>query len=104
MKYGYKDFEKDILYGIKLAEKELQERKNGIEGESTIKQLEDCILPELRDLLNKMQNREELPPNTQQDRYLMSFGNALMAWTWDIHHPTKLFDQLRKIHSSYRKI
>jgi hypothetical protein len=83
---------------------ELRDRKNGIHGESTIEQLESCVIPDLASFLSKFKNKEDLPPNTQQDRYLLSFAYAFREWGWNIKNPTALYLQLLKIHEHYRKI
>ncbi len=100
----YNDFIHDINQGLVLAETELRDRKNGIHGESTIEQLEDYVIPDLTSFLSKIKNKEKLPPNTQQDRYLISFAYAFREWGWDIKNPTALYLQLLKIHENYRKI
>ncbi len=66
MSYNCDDFIWDVRYGLKLAKDELNARKDGYQGESTIEQLENYIIPDLEYLLHKMSEREELPPNTQR--------------------------------------
>ncbi len=103
MSYSYDDFIHDICYGLQLAKTELEDRKSGKQGESTIEQLE-YVIPDLENLLKKIKNKEELPPNTQQYRYLSSFGGAFYDWGWDMKNPSALYIQLQKIHHNYRKI
>ncbi|GEM_PF-1184143 len=104
MSYRYSDFVQDISYGLQLAESELNDRKDGILGESTIEQLESYVIPDLKALLKKINNREELPPNTQQYRYLMSFGYAFKVWGWNMENASELYLQLQKINEKYREI
>jgi hypothetical protein len=104
MDYKYDDFVHDVGYGLQLAEAELKDRKNGVQGESTIGQLENYVIPDLVEFLSKIKNREKLPPNTQQDRYLTSFGYAFREWGWDMRNPSALYLQLLKIHENYKKI
>jgi hypothetical protein len=104
MSYNYDDFVRDINYSLQLAKNELEERKDGNPGESTIEQLESCVVPDLTGLLNKVTKKEKLPPNTQQDRFLISFGYAFREWGWNINNPSALYLQLLKIHENYRKI
>ena len=104
MSYNCDDFVHDIKDCLKLAENELHDRKNGKQGESTIDQLENYIMPDLANLLEKIINKESLPPNTQQDRYLASFGYAFRVWDWDMAVPSELYLKLLKIHENYRKI
>ena len=104
MDYNNDNFVCDLSNCLKLAEAELQDRRNGKQGESTIEQLESYVIPDLSNLLNKIKNKEKLPPNTQQDRYLASFGYAFKEWGWDMKNPSALYLQLLKIHENYRKI
>jgi len=91
MDYSYHDFVHDISNCLNLAKEELQDRKNGRQGESTVEQLENYVIPDLSRLQNKIKNKEELPPNTQQDRYLASFGYAFREWGWDMKNPSTLY-------------
>lgn len=51
-------FKDKIIYTINLCNGELANRKNGLAGESTVEQLEDVILPELKELLEKVNNNQ----------------------------------------------
>lgn len=104
MNYSYDDFVNDISYGLQLAQSELKNRRAGKQGESTIEQLESYVIPDLTKLLSEIKRGDELPPNTQQQRYLTSFGYASREWVWDMKSPSALYLQLLKIHENYRKI
>ena len=104
MSYSRDDFKNDIIKGLRLAENELQGRKNKIMGEATLEQLENIVIPELSMLLAKANAEDTLPPNNQKDGYLVSFGLAFKEWGWDMQNPTALYLQLLKIHENYRKI
>jgi hypothetical protein len=99
MKYSPNIFKKDVINCISVAEKELKLRKSGIDGESTSEQLENVILPELKHLLDIIENGN-LPP--QNERYLISFGNAFRVWGWNMQKPTKLYLQLLNLNSNYK--
>lgn len=105
MSYKIEIFSQDIQECLDLAKKELENRKNDIQGESTIEQLENFIIPDLTNLLSKINNNQEtLPPNTQKDRFVKSFGYAFKVWGWDMMNPTKLYLKLLKLNENYRKI
>ncbi len=94
-------FRNDIKNLIKICTLEIQNRKEGIKGESTIEQLENIILPELNQLLTKIDNNQ-LP--SLSERYLLSFANAFKVWGWNMNQPTKIFVKLAKINNNYSKI
>jgi hypothetical protein len=104
MNYKTDDFVRDIKHALHLAKIELRQRKNGQKGRSTIGQLERFVIPDLENLLSKIRSGENFPPNTQQDRYLASFGNAFREWDWDMVNPSPLYLQLLRIHENYRKL
>ena len=102
--YNVSSFLQDIQECLDLAKLELHNRKNGIQGESSIEQLEDYIMPDLKELQLKINNEIPLPPNNQQERYLMSFGYAFKVWGWDMQNPTELYLKLLYIHEKYREL
>ena len=59
----YEKFIKSIEKCLELSQKELADRKAGINGESTIEQLENQIIPELTDLTNQIKNGIIPPKN-----------------------------------------
>ena len=95
------EFRDDVKNLIKVCTIEVQHRKTGINGESTIEQLENTILPELNQLLTKVDNNQ-LPPLS--GRYLLSFANAFKVWGWDMNQPTEIFVKLADINNNYSKI
>lgn len=101
MKYSVNSFQVNIVNCIKLCKEELTKRKNGISGESTIEQLENVILPELEELLQKTK-ASNLP--SKADRYLNSFANAFTVWGWDMEKPTEIFIKLTEINNNYRNL
>ncbi|MEN6312660.1 MAG: hypothetical protein ABFD25_00270 [Clostridiaceae bacterium] len=101
MGYDIMSFRNNIGICISLCEQELQNRKKGIKGESSIEQIEDTILPELNQLLKKI-DYGQLPP--KPERYLLSFANAFKVWGWNMQQPTELFVQLVKLDDAYKKI
>ena len=92
-------FKKKILNVMQLCNKELLNRKNGIEGESTIDQLTNIIIPELHYLVETIDNGN-LP--LRKDRYLISFANAFTVWGWDMNNPTELFKALVDLNNMYK--
>jgi len=101
MKYDIIDFKKNIDICITLFKKELHNRKKGVEGESSIEQIEKIILPELNQLLEKIE-KGKLPP--QSERYLISFANAFKVWGWNMQQPTELFIRLLQLNDYYTKL
>lgn len=95
------DFKNNLLEAITLCNVELTNRKNGINGESTIDQLEKIIIPELNKLLNII-NNNQLPP--KEERYLNSFANAFTVWGWNMQTPTELFILLVKLNNTYKNL
>ncbi len=92
-------FQSKILRTIELCNIELQNRKEGILGESTEEQLEGTILPELHQLLELI-NNNQLP--SKQQRYLNSFANAFTVWGWNMQKPTEIFVLLTELHNEYK--
>ncbi len=95
------DFKDILLKTITLCNVELKNRKNGINGESTIEQLEKIIIPELNKLLSIISNNQ-LPP--KERRYLNSFANAFTVWGWNMQTPTELFILLAKLNNTYKNL
>lgn len=94
-------FQEKIEKTIEICKIELQRRKEGIFGESTEKQLEGTILPELYNLLTFVKNEEVLD---KQDRYLNSFANAFTVWGWNMQTPTELFVLLAELNNDYKNL
>lgn len=104
MDYTVDMFTKDLQDCLVLAKKELNDRKKGIDGESTIDQIENYIIPDLTNILSNIDNDKPLPPNSQRDRYINSFGYAFKVWGWDMIHPTELYLRLLRLDENYRKL
>lgn len=94
-------FREEVMNLIDICILEIQHKKAGINGESTIEQLQNIVLPELNELIIKIDNNE-LPPSL--DLYLLSFANAFKVWGWDMNNPTKIFTKLSYINNHYLKI
>jgi hypothetical protein len=101
MTYSINDYKSDIKECIEMCEIELDKRKMGVLGESTIEQLENTIIPELSSLLQNI-NLDKLPP--EKDRYLISFAYAFKVWGWDMQNPTQLYAKLNVLNSNYKKL
>jgi len=101
MKYTINSLKSDLINCIELCKKEIDNRKKGIKGESTIEQLECVVLPELNSLLQKI-NDGKLP--IKENRYLNSFANAFRVWGWDMENPTELFIKLTELNNNYGKL
>lgn len=101
MKYLISDFRADTANLIQICRRELVNRKNGVNGESTVKQIEEVILPELNILLHKL-NDNNLPP--LENRYLNSFANAFTIWGWNMECPTELFVKLTELNNNYKRV
>lgn len=96
-----KKFRKNILDCIDLCIIELSERKNGINGESSLEQLEGVILPELKEIIILL-DKKELP--NRQERYLLSFASAFKVWGWSMQEPTELFIKLIELNNDYKNL
>ncbi len=92
---------KKIIKAINLCNEELANRKKGIEGESTIEQLEEVILPELEELLDRV-NNHRYPAEIY--RYILSFANAFKVWGWNMQEPTEIFELLADLNNEYKKL
>ena len=88
-----------VKYCLELSKIELENRKNGINGEGTIEQLEEDVIPDLTRFLKILENKE-IPKNRQQ-RYLNSFGCAFRMWEWE---PSELYVKLSEIHHDYQDL
>ncbi|MBM6798460.1 hypothetical protein H7U28_06450 [Coprobacillus cateniformis] len=95
------EFTRELLKCINLCDEELKNRSNGVEGESTIEQLKEVILPELKEVLAIIERRQ-LPPS--EERYLNSFASAFTVWGWDMQNPTELFTLLTKLNNDYEEL
>ena len=94
-------FQRKILKTIELCNVELQNRQEGILGESTKEQLEEIILPELHQLL-ELVNKNQIP--SKQQRYLNSFANAFTVWGWNMQTPTEIFVLLTELNNEYKNL
>lgn len=94
-------FKKDVERCIKKCNKEIENRKNGVKGESSLAQLEQTILPELEGILFQIKTNNLPAPS---ERYLISFANAFTVWGWNMQNPTDLFILLAKLNQNYKTI
>lgn len=94
------NFKEKIYKTIEICYKESDLRNQGIEGESTIKQL-NFIISELRNILKSIDKQEIVPVNK---RYLKSFASAFTVWGWNMNTPTQLFTLLAELNNEYKKI
>lgn len=78
-----------------------KKRNDGVDGESTVEQQETVIMPELRELLSIIDNKQ-LPPKVE--RYLNLFANAYTVWGWDMENPTELFLLITKLNNEYDEL
>lgn len=96
-----KHFKEKVIRTLNICNNELANRKKGMEGESTIEQLEEVILPELEDLLDRV-NNHRYPAKAY--RYLLSFANAFKVWGWNMQEPTELFELLADLNNEYKEL
>lgn len=92
-------FKEKIIKTIGLCKEELVNRKRGVVGESTVDELEDLILPELEDLLKRV-NNHQYP--AEKCRYLISYANAFKVWGWNMEEPTEIFKLLAQLNREYK--
>ncbi|WP_173472009.1 hypothetical protein [Eubacterium ruminantium] len=88
----------DMAYDLCLTE--INKRKKGIDGESSIQQLK-VIIPELINIKKKV-IEGDLP--LAENRYLESFAMAFTVWGWNMNEPTELFVLLTEINNDYKSI
>ena len=94
-------FKQNVLKAIQLCNDEIQKRNAGIEGESTKKQIEEVILPELNTIIGLLDSNK-LP--AKDDRYLNSFAHAFTVWGWSMQEPTELFLLLTQLNNQYKEL
>lgn len=97
----YEKFIEDTKRCLELSENELSNRKSGIAGESTVEQLENLIIPELNNLIVKI-NSGSIPPKS--NRYLVSFAYAFKEWGWNMQNPTELYISLCRLNTSFENL
>lgn len=68
----------------------------GYPGEATQMQVEEYILPEMKELEQKIL-QDDIPEN----RYVNSFGNAFKCWNWDMRAASELYLALLELHQAY---
>lgn len=95
------NFKNNLLNAIRICNLELANRKNGINGESTVEQLEEIIIPELNQILC-MIDSNQLP--SKEERYLKSFADAFKVWGWNMQMPSNIFVLLVKINNAYKDL
>ena len=98
MIYLKEDFIDDVNEFLALCEQEVEKRKQGIDGEATLEQLTEMIIPEMKELLINIEKR--LLP-TKSKRYLVSFAYAFKVWSWDMRYPTELYMKLNDLDNHY---
>lgn len=101
MKYSVSEFKDEINGCIDICLAEIANREKGIEGESTIEQIQTVLLPELYELSEKIKTGNLPPP---KDRYLVSFAYAFKVWGWNMNHPTSLYIKLVNLNDHYKLI
>lgn len=92
----------DISKALKLCENELANRKNGIAGESTVEQLEEVVIPELKQVLYRITSDDGLPAKEQ--RTLRFLSDARVYWAWNTRNPTELFALLLEVNDEYSQL
>ena len=95
------NFRQNIQNTIELCNIEIENRNIGIEGESSIEQLEGIILPELKTVVEQLK-KNQLP--ARETRFLNSFANAFTVWGWDMQEPTELFLALNQLNNQYKEL
>lgn len=88
-----------VMKALEISRRTLADRKKDIEGEATIYQLENYIIPELNEILDKISKCEKFEHN-----YLLSFAYAFKVWCWNMQKPTDLYLLLLEINNSIEKL
>lgn len=92
----------EIIECMELCQSELENRKNGIEGEVTIEQLQEVIIVDLNEILLKLDSKNI--PLKRLDRYSLAYGSALKMWNWNTEKSKELYIKLAKIHYDYQNL
>lgn len=91
----------DVTKALKLCETELTGRRNGIPGESTVEQLEEVVIPELKKILSQIAD-SQFPEKEQ--RTLRFLSDARVYWGWNTRNPTELFALLIELDEEYNQL
>ena len=92
----------DISRALKLCEIEIMNRRNGVPGESTVEQLEEIVIPELKQVLYQITNSDKFPEKDQ--RVLRFLSDARVSWGWNTRTPTPLFALLMEVNEEYNQL
>lgn len=93
-------FKEKIIKTINLCNEELENRKKGVAGESTVEEL-NVVLTDLKELLERV-NNHQYP--AKKYRYLLSFAYAFKEWCWDMREPTEIFKLLAQLDTEYKNL
>ena len=96
------EFKQDLENLISICEKEFNNRKNGIKGDGTIKQLENIILPELYSWLYKLRN-DKMPQKDQRwfscAAHVLEFGAD-----WNMKNPSKMMLMIGELDTKFQNL
>lgn len=92
----------DINSALILSKILLGLRECGIEGEATIQQLRESIIPELIELQQIISDNNI--PKSKEDRFLKCYWLAVRCWDWNLSRPSILLNKLNRINEKYKNI
>jgi hypothetical protein len=85
--YSIKDFKNDIQEILNICKEDLLAISRGEKRQATKEQIEKTIIPEMNDLLIKIETKK-IPP--KGERWLNSVAYITRGWNWDIWSEDRL--------------
>ncbi|MCL2137774.1 MAG: hypothetical protein FWH40_09740 [Coriobacteriia bacterium] len=102
MDYSIEEFRQDINEVITACHEEIEAINRGEQREATVRQIELYIIPEMEELLNKIELGTLPEPKKFGSRYLIAVQEILKNWSWDINKDEKLINMLPILSDKYR--
>ena len=98
--YNLNDLKKDLVELIEICKIELQNRKNGIEGDFSVIQLERAIIPELKELL------EYADRGVVYQKYPNKTLNStrILIDSWSLNPPPEMSVKIMQLQEKFRKL
>ncbi|MCL2862079.1 MAG: hypothetical protein FWE22_06685 [Firmicutes bacterium] len=97
--YTKKQFKCDLEKLISICEKELKNRKYGINGDGTIQQIENVILPELYDWIKKVETNNMPPKN---ERWFACAAHVLQwGLDWNMKNPSEMMLMIGEVDTKF---
>ncbi|MCL2136991.1 MAG: hypothetical protein FWH40_05670 [Coriobacteriia bacterium] len=101
MDYTIEDFKRDIEEVLVACQEEIQAIQSGEKRDATVWQIEEYIIPEMEDLLEKIKTGS-LPE--KKSRYISAAQQIMKNWSWDIRSDEKLTDLIGWLDTNYHRL